>query len=215
MSLMLTVSCGIMEMDEQAPVLPVDMHLERDSMYVMRGESFTVSPVFTPDSVTLTDMCWLSDNENIVSYRNNEFTAVREGWTVVRGMSISRQIEDSCQVCVLDWDADSIPVAPYETIVYADVKVGGKVFDPDVMTLGAFITDRLSGLGVMRTFKGVDYMELRVGSDWIDDSGEIIRVIDFILYDSTTHTTRTLSAAVPFDCETHGTLGNLFHLYFQ
>ncbi len=211
MSLLLTFSCGIMDMDEEFVVEPIDIDIDQDTLYVMKGESFTIRPVFHPDNVSLDDIFWTVDDESCVFVSNNIFTAVGEGWTVVRGMSVANQFEDSCSVCVLDWNAQ-LPAYPYETVIYADVKVDGENFDPATMSLGAFISDRLAGVGKLRSFKGINYMEIRAGSEWIDESDDNSQTITFRIYDNRSHTCREMTEEIVFDCGTYGTVSNLYQL---
>lgn len=212
-SLIITSSCGIMDMEEELVVTPIEIDIDQDTLYVMKGESFTIRPVFRPENVTIEDMYWTVDNDSCIIITNNIFTAVGEGWTVVHGMSVTGQFEDSCEVCVLDWNTE-LPTYPYETVIYADVKVDGQDFDPDSMAIGAFISDRLLGVGKLRTFKDIRYMEIRVGSEWVDESDDNSQTIDFKLYDRRTHTCRELLEELLFNGETYGTVSNLYHLNF-
>lgn len=206
-------SCGLMEMDDEFAMNVMEMHLDRDTLYAMKGETFALSPVFTPDGVALNDIYWTIDDEAVISIDNNVFTAVDEGWTTIHGMSVMNQVEDSCHVCVLsDWEHE-VPTFPYETVFYADVKVGGMDFNPNDMVLGAFIDDDLCGVGKMYEAHGVKYMQIRVGSEFLDDSGSTTQSICFMLYNRRMHTCSTfVTEELEFDGNTHGTLSNLFSL---
>ena len=214
-SVMSLVSCGLIEMDE-IPKTVVDMHLDRDTVYAMVGDTLIIQPVFKPDTVTVSDIYWSTDNDTILHLDDNKFIAKNEGWTTVTAISVSHQVMDTCDVCVLSrWDLDSIAVYPYETVFYADVTVDGQEFNPDDMFLGALIDDQLRGVGIMKEAHGIKYMQIRVGSEIYDSEGVIEYTIKFCLYDRKTHTYRSFPDEVNFDCEAHGTLSNLYSLKLE
>lgn len=218
MSLLFTVSCGLMEIEEEPAMAEVNMYFDRDTIYVMKGETFTITPVFDPDSVTLNDIYWTTSNDTVVGVSENTFTAFREGWSTVRGISVLHQIEDSCSVCVLkNWDYE-LPVYPYETVFYANVTVHGKPFNPETMKLYAYIGDELCGIGVQRENYGIPYVELRVGSELDGENSAdpeedpIIQLIKFRIYDKSRLIEEEVPGLVLFDGAAHGTLSNLYKI---
>lgn len=218
MSLLLTISCGLMEIEEEPAMAEVKMYFDRDTIYIMKGETFTITPVFDPDSVTLNDIYWTTSNDTVVGVSENIFTAFREGWATVKGISVLHQIEDSCSVCVLNnWDYE-LPVYPYETVFYADVTVHGKPFNPETMKLYAYIGDELCGIGVQRENYGISYVELRVGSEQDVESGvdseedPILQLIKFRIYDKSRLIEEDVPGLVVFDGAAHGTLSNLYKI---
>ncbi len=220
MSLFFTFSCGLMELEEDMPQVEVKMFFERDTIYVMQGESFTINPIFEPDTIPLGDVYWTSSNEDVVSFSltNGTFTAVSEGWTTVFGTSVLHQKEDSCQICVLrSWDYQ-LPIYPYETVFYADVTVHGKPFNPDTMKLYAYINDELCGIGVQRESHGVPYIELRVGSELAEenetdaDEDPFLQLIKFKIYDKHLLIEEEVPGLVLFDGAAHGTLSKLYKI---
>ena len=122
-------ACGLIELDS-IPVLPSEMHLERDTLFVMNGDRFKVTPVFSPDSITLSDVFLMSQYDSIVYVDGDTLQAVGEGWTTVTAVSISQLLQDSCKVCVMPrWESNGYAY-PYEMVIYSDVSVRGKAFDP-------------------------------------------------------------------------------------
>lgn len=214
-SMMSFVSCGLIDMDD-IPKTVVDMHLERDTVYAMVGDTLTLKPVFNPDTVNITDIYWTTQNDTILHFDDNKFIAMNEGWSTVSAISVSHQVMDTCNVCVLSkWSLDEVPVYPYETVFYADVKVDGEEFNPNEMAIGAFINDQLKGVGIMKEASGIKYMQIRVGSEMFDESGEIEQIIEFYLYDRKAHTYRLFPNEIEFDGETHGTLSKLYSLTLE
>lgn len=220
MSLFFTFSCGLMELEEDIPQVEVNMFFERDTIYVMQGESFAINPVFEPDTIPLGDVYWTSADEDVArfSFTDGSFTAVGEGWTTVSGTSVLYQKVDTCHVCVMkSWDYQ-LPVYPYETIFYADVTVHGKPFDAETMKLYAYIDDELCGIGVQRESHGIRYMELRVGSEMAEegekDSEEdpLWQLIKFKIYDKSRLIEEEVPGLVIFDGLAHGTLGKLYRI---
>lgn len=214
MSLFFTFSCGLMELEEDLPQVDVKMFFERDTIYVMQGESFAITPIFDPDTIPLSDVYWTSTNEDVVSFNltNGNFTAVSEGWSTIFGTSVLYQKEDSCHVCVLPEWSTVVPSAPYETIFYADVTVHGKPFDPATMMLGAFVGEELRGVGIMREQYGVRYMEIRVGSEIFDEVDPFDEFITFRIFDKSAMRCESSKTFVMFDGTSHGTLSNLFRI---
>lgn len=216
MSLLLTFSCGLMEMDEEVAVPAIDMRFDHDTIYVMRGEAFTINPVFKPADVSLNDIYWTTSNDTVVYVSDNTFFAVNEGWATVSGMSVSHQNVDSCHVRVLPvWD-QMVHTFPYETVIYADVKVDGRDFDPQTMVLSAYVSGQVRGVGQMLEAYGRKYMRIRVGSNLMNasDNPMIMERIYFWVYDKVHHTFRRCSVPVTFDGETHGSLSNLYKISF-
>ena len=209
LTLLLLSSCDLMDMEEETVVSPVTMRLEHDTIYVMRGETFTVRPVFHPDSVSVSDIYWTSTDDDIVSVTDNTFLAVNEGWAKVCATSVWGQMADSCLICVYPDRNYSVPVYPYETVFYCSPNIDGKTFDPDKMTLLAYINDQVRGVGEYYEHKGTGYIELRVGHDFFDEEDTEGEYIKFMIYEKTQLTGKRVGFA-RFDGRTHGSLTSLY-----
>lgn len=206
-------SCELMEMDEQEDIVPTEMALERDTLYIMVGDHFSLQPVFSPDSVTVNDVLWTSSAAEVLAVGDNVFTGVSEGWAVVRAVSVSRHLEDSCYVNVMKRWESTVRDYPYEMMVYADVDVHGHSFNPETMIIGAFVDDEMRGVGEFMNWKGRQYMRIRVGSEmpFYDPEG-IEETVTFRVYNRQELRFESFPQSIRYDGEAHGTLSNLFKL---
>ena len=200
LSLLALTSCGLMEMDEQVEFPVTELTLDRDTVCVMVGDRFALTPVIKPDSVSVED---------------NVFTAKTAGWALVRAISVSQQLEDSCWVEVMPRWEDNRYEYPHEMMVYADVTVDGQPFDPETMMLGAFVEDQLRGIGVLKESNGIRYVSFRVGSDMMEyntDPDGYNETIRFRVYLKRQLRYKEFPQTIEFDGQTHGTLNRLFEL---
>ncbi len=206
-------SCGLVDMEDQEELPLTEMHLQRDTLYLMVGDQFTLQPVLTPDSVTIDDVFWSSSADSVLSISNNVFTGVSEGWSLVRALSVSRQLEDSCHVCVMRRWENTEREYPYEMMVYANVSVHGQPFNPETMVLGAFVDDEMRGAGQLMEWKGKQYVRFRIGSDikFVDSEG-IEETVTFRVYYKQQLRYEEFPQELNFDGEAHGTLSSLFSL---
>lgn len=216
---LLVTSCGIIDIElDEEQMDEIKMYLDRDTIYAMVGDELVINPHFSPDTAIVNDVFWTSSADSVLHIDGYRFTALSEGWATVKAVSVMNQIEDSCHVCVLPrWDT-TVPSTPYETIIYADVTVHGKAFDPETMMLAAYVGNELRGIGTMREQHGVKYMEIRVGSEQDgEDSADpeedpIIQFIKFRVYDKSRFMEEEVPGFVLFDGAAHGTLSNLYKI---
>lgn len=200
-------SCALIDLEEEQKTV-VDMHFSYDTIYVEMGDQFTITPVFDPDTVSIENIYWETSAEDVVSILSNTFTAVGEGWSTIRAISVSAQKEDSCHVCVLPkWSEVIIPVTPYETVVYASPEIDGKEFEPRSMVLIAYLGNEVAGLGQLKEQNGYKYIRLRVGSEIFDEEDCMDVAIKLKLYNRKDKTFKNISCSeyLPFDTESHGT----------
>ncbi len=205
-------SCGLMEIDEDE-VAAVEMALGRDTLYIMVGDQFTLQPDIKPESIAISDVYWTSSADTVLSISNNVFTGVGEGWALVKAISVSRQLEDSCYVNVMRRWESTCRDYPYEMMVYANVTVHGQPFNPETMILGAFVGDEMRGVGEVLEWKGRQYVRFRVGSDirYIDPEG-VDETVTFRVYYKQQLRYEEFPQTIDYDGEAHGTLSNLFSL---
>ena len=204
------VSCGIMELEEQEQIVAMEMMLERDSVFIMVGDDFTLQPTFKPDSVTVSDIFWSSEADSVLSVKDGHLVGESEGTVWVYATSVSRQLKDSLVVVVMPRWEDAARLYPNEMIVYADVTIDGKPFDPDKQMLGAFVDDEMRGIGTLQTWKDKSYVRFRIGSDiaYYDPDG-ITEDVTFRVYYKQELRYDVLPYTLEYDGETHGTLSNL------
>ncbi len=198
-------SCGLLDfgLDEDA-VTALKMRLNYDTIYVMRGDTFSVSPMFQPDSVSLKDLYIYSDADSVVSVRANRVEAIGVGWATIFAESLSARLLDSCHVYVMErWDSIMVEDYPHETVVYADVTIHGKPFtDDDVV--GAFVKGELRAVGKVVLAQNQRFMLFRIPGDVVADDEKESIPVGFICYNSKTHFYQTFPQWIYFDGETHG-----------
>ena len=108
---------------------------------------------------------------------------------------------------------------PYETVVYADVRYNGEPLSGNMM-VGAFVGNECRAIGEVKEWNGVRYTQFRIGSELFnysepgEDEVYASETIRFMLYDPATHLMREHPETLTFDGEAHGTLSNLYQLYF-
>ena len=207
-----TVSCGLMDLDvEEQPDL-AEMHLERDTLYIMVGDQFTLKTVFTPDT-TATSVFFTSSDTTVLRVADGVFTGIDEGWAQVRAVSVGRLLEDSCAVSVMRrWELSGREF-PYEMMVYADVSVHDQPFNPQTMMLAAFVDDELRGMGQFMEWKGRQYVRFRVGSNLrrADPEG-VTETVSFRVYYRQQLRYEEFPQTLEYDGEAHGTLSDLYKL---
>ncbi len=230
-------SCGLLDfdVDETGVLTPTEMYLEQDTFYVMRGETFSLHPVFTPDTVNITDLYMLPMHNDIVTVCGaDKLEAIGEGSTKIYIISVSARIQDSCMVFVSAPWLKEERVWPYETVFYANVTLNGEPL-PEGMEVAAFVGNECRGKGVKKSAYGINYWQFRVGSDILYDDnsdwddgyceddeydaedigdGPYRPQINFRVYDQTHHKLYTTAIHAFFDGETHGTLSELFEINF-
>lgn len=219
-------SCGLLDydMEEGREELAVTMELGRDTMYVMTGDRFTFEPLFTPDTVNISDLYFYTDRPNILFFSTEGFEALEPGWAKVYAMSVSSRISDSCAVCVLEpWNL-TVKRYPYETVIYAHVTVEGQP-PTDEMIVAAFSGSEVRDFARVYEAHGTTFMIFRAGSEYrytpddeepdfdLDDDEEPDDVpwttqheyISIRAYDPVHHRLYTNRTRILFDGESHGT----------
>lgn len=226
-------SCGLFDVDEIGVETAMEMQLPQDTFYVMVGDTFAINPVFTPDTVNITDLYFMPVNNDVVAVRGvNKLEAVGEGGTKIYITSVSARIQDSCMVYVGPRWETATRVWPYETVFYAHVTVDGRPLTED-MEVAAFVGNECRAIGRPMASQGISYICLRVGStilydetedDWIggeddeydadDVDDNYLPQINFRCYDHAHRILYTTSTHAFFDGEAHGSLSDLFEIKF-
>jgi len=213
-------SCGLIDMDTDENVQQAyEMSLGRDTVYAMVGDSFMVKPVFTPEIVSNVEIFWFADYDSIIRVINDTIVAVGEGKSFLHGISVQDVKEDSTLVIVMpEWTYQPYNW-PYETVVYANVRLNGEPL-PAYMKVAAFVGDECRGIGEKKNWNGISYTQFRIGSEMFSypdptsDDIYINETIRFVLYDPETHMLSELDETMTFDGETHGTISNLYKMDF-
>lgn len=223
---LLLSSCGLLDydMEEGREELAVSMNLDRDTMYVMTGDRFMLTPLFDPDTVNISDLYFYTDRPDILFFDAEGFEALESGWANVYAMSVSSRISDSCAVCVLEPWSLSVKRYPYETVIYAYVTVNGEQPTDDMM-IAAFCGNEVRDFARVFEAHGTTFMIFRAGSEYrytpddeepdydLDDDEEPDDVpwtvqheyITIRAYDPVHHRLYTNRTRILFDGESHGT----------
>ena len=228
--------CGLLdfEVDDDLQKIVAKMRLDYDTLYVERGDTMQIRPMFDPDTLKLNDVLVMSSDPEVVTVNNltGLAEAVGTGWCKLYVESVFARLKDSCSVCVLTPFVPSQEMYPYETVFYADVTLNGEPLTED-MVVGAFVGEECRGVGEDLSFFGVPLMQLRVGADRQtddpsqpgggvpddpddpDDPPVVFRDrINFRLYDRKNHWLYRSAQSVEFDGATHGTLSRLYKIEF-
>lgn len=197
---LLLTSCGEI-MDIKIIVDAKQMHLDRNTLLIMKGDSCRLNMVFTPDSVTNESAFWSVAEPHCVSVTSNGMVLAKSvGETDIKVISVQSRLEDTCHVTVFDtWTDLPCSMYPYDMVVYANVTINGKPMTND-QVITANCGDELRGYGHLRTYNGVTCCVIRIWSP--NPSGETIA---FCSYDHNTVTLVPSSFTLPFDGESHGT----------
>lgn len=213
-------SCGLLELDPDA--LPEDARellLNRDTAYVMLGDTLDLRATVEPDQSLVSSVFWYIEDPDVVQLQDDKFIAVGQGTTLITALYVRTELSDSCLVSVLPrWEASSYDYA-YETIIRARVTVHGQPMAPH-MKVAALCHDQIRGVGHIETVGNQSYLYIRVGADQLDSGNEededwIREMITFQLYDPTTLRMQHFPQTLPFDGENHGTLTHPFELTIE
>lgn len=200
-------ACGqIYEDGPDRDVATTDMRLSRHSVEMFMDDYLVLHPIFTPAGAYNAQMFWISSNTQAVRMEGDTLVGVRPGTSMVKGISVQRQLQDSCLVNVVHrW---AITPADFQTdmVLYANAKYNGRVYN-DSLWVAAFCNGELRGLGTPRTHNGTPYTELRIYSN--RQQGD---KITFKCYNHVTHEIIPMSQAITFDGQAHGNLSSLFEL---
>ena len=212
---LLYVSCGLIDMElGEGTQYAYDMTLEYDSIYVRIGDSVLIKPVFVPDSVSNSEVLYLSEDENVATIVNDTVVAMASGEVLVTAMSVLGGIADTCKVYVMEpWEVNPLDFAN-DMVVYATATVDGKPFDPETMDIAAFAGPEFRGMGELKEINGIRFLQFRIyGELDLETMGpNPFEMIHFGCYNKTDYSFRYMDQYLYFDGETHGSLSNLYQL---
>lgn len=216
MSLIMSVavaSCSLIDFDFDDSLHDgCTMRMTRDSVFVMLGDTFTLSVDYYPQSNGVNAVMWSLSSDTVVSVKDNVFTAVGPGGVYVTAQSVTHGLTDSCYVSVMEWEASPYTY-PSEMIFYARVTINGEPFDPSTMRIAAFVNGECRGVGESRSFSGIDYVFFRIWGNNIL-SGNKREIVRFRVYKSDELLCDYIPLGYYFDGETHGSLSDLVELNY-
>ena len=200
---LLYVSCGLIDMElGEGTQYAYDMTLEYDSVYVRVGDSVLIKPVFVPDSVSNSEVLYLSEDESVASIVNDTVVAVTPGETMVTALYVMEP-----------WVLNPMDFAN-DMVVYATATVDGKPFDPETMSFAAFAGPEFRGMGELKEINGIRFLQFRIyGELDLETMGpNPFEMIHFGCYNKTDYSFRYMDQYMYFDGETHGSLSYLYQL---
>lgn len=207
--LLLLTSCGEFFEFYGDATPAATMTLDRHEVNIMVGDSLLITPLFDPDTLSNSSVYWMTDQEGIIEMVKDSIVALQPGSVLLTAMSVSAQLLDSCRVTVMpQWKVDPMDFL-FDMVIYADVTVHGQKPDQS-MVIGAFCGDELRGVAEPRQAFGIDYMELRVWSQYRERDS-----INFRCYYHDTAVTEVFPDSLLFDGEKHGTPSQLFKLTLE
>jgi hypothetical protein len=207
----LVVACGdFYEFPTVEPVPASQVKLPRKLVNLAVGDRYRIPVQFTPENVTGNAVWWQLADSTIAQLENDTVVGIAQGQTVAYATSVTDRVQDSCLVNVLPTMYVSPSSYVYDMVIYAQVTIHGKPLTADTHApyiVCAYSEDELRGIGVMRQWNGMEYMELRVWSPF--EYGDLI---DFRCYYRGKALVELFPIMLTFDGETHGTLSNLYKM---
>lgn len=191
----------------------VTMSLPLDSAYIMQGDSLPLVADFTPNNPNDTPVYWMLNDTTSGALVGDTLLAVSPGVVHLTAVGGNGRLSKECTIFVIDrWNGERLNISyPSDMVVYGDVTIDGKPWNPQTQTLAAFVRGQLAGIGVARRAHDIDYVELRIwagGDEYIGD-------VTFRLFDRAKHDLLTSEVTVPFQgYKTYGTLSALYPLTF-
>ena len=204
MTFIAVVSCSLVSFDfNEYEERGYVMHLNRDTVYIMEGDTFTLSPLYTPE-LHGDNVFWAS-TDSVLKIDGNNIIASKVGDTYVKAYSSYQNLTDSCYVNVMPKWRTPIYDYPYETIVNANVMIDDNFFDPSKMKVAAFINGECRGLGIPKDYFGTTIIQFRI----CGNPSEHNEQIRFRLYIHDELFCEYFPQTIPFDGATHGTISSL------
>lgn len=179
---LLVTGCGeLFPLDTDQPD-NAQIKIDRTGIDIMVGETYTFNVVQAPQDARDKAVAWTSENTDIVRFEGDKMKAVATGTTSVTVEWLSEKLKASCMVNVIpQWKANPY-IYPYDMMIYANVKVGGRPIDNDCI-VAAFGLDNngneeIRGVGELLTEHGVTYLSLRVFSPTASGYDILLRCYD-------------------------------------
>ena len=211
-TLVTIVSCGLVDYEfDEVLQDRYHMQLDHDTLYIMEGDTFALSPIYTP-YLSNGDVFWAVD-DSILCVNDNNIIANRVGESYVTAYSSVQSLKDSCYVRVMPkWECSPYDY-PDEMIVNARVLVNGAFFDPSRMQIAAFVGDECRGVGVVKTYGDNKFVQFRISG--VLNMNDDIEIVRFRLYIRDMLVCTYFPLKMLFDGETHGTIEEFKYFIFE
>ena len=130
----------------------VTMRVLCDSNYVMEGDSMPLLVDFSPVNPDSGAVYWFIPDTVIAKIRHNTLFAKTAGELKLVAVSNNGRLQDTARVTVFEhWDTDRLEFSnAYDKVIYANITVGGKEWNPETQTVAAFVNERVAGVSESR-----------------------------------------------------------------
>ena len=205
----LTTSCG--EYWEGKDPTAREMRLSRRVINLMVGDRYLIPVEFAPEDVSDNAVWWRTGDMEVAEIDNDTIVGVSEGVTIAYATSVIDLLKDSCRVNVFPKMYIHPKQYPYDMVIYADVTILGHHYtaaDEDSLIIAAYINEELRGIGKMKEWNNIPYMEIRI---W-HHSPEDIEPVTLTCYWRGQARIQDFDDFFQFDGQTHGSLSDLYPL---
>ena len=209
--LFLLTACGDFWESEGAELLkPLDMHIRRDVITIVQGDTYCLPVSFSPDSIFNQAVFWQSLDTTVCTFVNDTLHALSPGITRVVAQATIHQFSDTCYVQVLPTMQADYGRYPYDMMLYASVNVHGKpltIENSDSFLIAAYAGEELRATGRMMQHHDIPYMMMRIESPF--SYGEAITMRCYFVGEARFE---LFPDTLIFTGETYGTLSSLYPL---
>lgn len=172
-------SCGdFYTFEDTEPEGEMSMRVVQDTVYIMTGDTIPLQVSFTPSSLDSLPVFWYPANgvDTCVKVVNDTLTALRRGELDMVAVGGSGRLADTCHIVVIDrWTRlDFNREQPSDMVIYANITIGGKPWDPATQQVVAVVRGQLAGFAEPHEAHGVSYSQLRIWSIDDEDVGTVI-----------------------------------------
>ena len=210
-ALFLLTACGdFWESGSVEMLKSQQMHLRRDVITIVQGDSYCLPVSFTPDSLFNQAVFWQSLDTTVCTFVNDTLHALSPGITQVVATATIHQFSDTCYVQVLPPMQATPGRYPYDMILYASVNVHGNplaIENSDSFLIAAYAGEELRATGRMMQHHDIPYMMMRIESPF--SYGEAITLRCYFVGEARFE---LFPDTLVFTGETCGTLSSLYPL---
>lgn len=174
----LLTSCGeFYTFEESEPADNVSITVMQDTVYLMVGDTMALQVRFSPERRDPMPVFWYpaAGVDSCAKVLNDTLMALRTGEVDMVAVGGSGTLADTCHVVVVDrWlEQDFSHEQPSDMVIYANITVGGKPWNPEEQQVAAVVRGRIAGFAEQREAHGVRYALLRLWSVDDEDVGTV------------------------------------------
>lgn len=175
----LLASCGeFYTFEESEPADNVSITVMQDTVYLMVGDTMALQVRFSPERRDTMPVFWYpADGKDLCAkVVNDTLMALRVGEADMVAVVSNAALPDTCHVVVIDrWlEQDFSHEQPSDMVIYANITVDGKPWNPEEQQVAAVVRGRIVGFAEQREAHGVRYALLRLWSIDDEDVGAVM-----------------------------------------